>query len=63
MACPTGLDGKDNFQAALQKLKDGGTQYGLAMTTADGSFAFRTIYSFLCQQNGTIGTERRLARG
>ncbi len=54
---PTGLDGKDNFQAALQKLKDGGTQYGLAMTTADGGFAFRTIYSYLCQQNGVIGTD------
>ncbi len=54
---PTGLDGKDNFQAALQKLKDGGTQYGLAMTTADGGFAFRTIYSYLCQQNGSIGVD------
>jgi len=54
---PTGLDGKDNFLAALQKLKDGGTQYGLAMTTADGGFAFRTIYSYLCQQNGVIGTD------
>jgi multiple sugar transport system substrate-binding protein len=54
---PTGLDGKDNFLAALKKLKDGGTQYGLAMTTADGGFAFRTIYSYLCQQNGVIGTD------
>jgi multiple sugar transport system substrate-binding protein len=54
---PTGLDGKDNFLAALQKLKDGGSQYGLAMTTADGGFAFRTIYSYLCQQNGVIGTD------
>ena len=54
---PTGLDGKDNFQAALQTLKDGGSQYGLAMTTADGGFAFRTIYSYLCQQNGSIGTD------
>ena len=54
---PTGLDGKDNFQAALQTLKDGGSQYGLAMTTADGGFAFRTIYSYLCQQNGVIGTD------
>lgn len=54
---PTGLDGKDNFLAALQKLKDGGTQYGLAMTTADGGFAFRTIYSYLCQQNGVLGTD------
>ena len=54
---PTGFDGKDNFLAALQKLKDGGSQYGLAMTTADGGFAFRTIYSYLCQQNGVIGTD------
>ncbi len=54
---PTGLDGVENFNAAMQKLRDGGTQYGLAMTTADGSFAFRTIYSFLCQQNGSIGND------
>ena len=54
---PTGLDGVDNFNAALQKLKDGGTTYGVSTTTADGSFSFRTIYSFLCQQNGTLGTD------
>ncbi len=54
---PTGLDGGDNFAAALQKLKDGGTTYGLSTTTADGSFSFRTIYSMLCQQNGSIGTD------
>lgn len=54
---PTGLDGVENFAAALQKLKDGGTTYGVSTTTADGSFSFRTIYSFLCQQNGTIGND------
>lgn len=54
---PTGLDGVDNFKAALQKLKDGGTTYGVSLTTADGSFAFRTIYSLLCQQNGSIGSD------
>ena len=54
---PTGLDGIDNFKAAMQKLRDGGTKYGLAMTTADGGFAFRTIYSYLCQQNGSIGID------
>jgi multiple sugar transport system substrate-binding protein len=54
---PTGLDGIDNFKAALQKLKDGGSKWGVALTTADGSFAFRTIYSFLCQQDGSIGTD------
>ena len=54
---PTGLNGKDNFREALKKLKDGGTQYGISTVTADGSFAFRTIYSFLCQQGGTIGVD------
>jgi multiple sugar transport system substrate-binding protein len=54
---PSGLDGLDNFSAALQKLKDAGNEYGIVQVTADGNFAFRTIYSFLCQQNGSIGTD------
>ena len=54
---PTGLDGIDNFKAALKKLQDGGTKYGISTVTADGSFAFRTIYSYLCQQDGEIGTD------
>lgn len=54
---PAGLDGRDNFSAALQKLKDSGTTWPLSTTTADGSFSFRTIYSFLCQQNGSIGND------
>lgn len=52
---PTGLDGLDNFTAALQKLKDAGNENSIVQVTADGNFAFRTIYSFLCQQNGSIG--------
>jgi multiple sugar transport system substrate-binding protein len=52
---PTGLDGLDNFTAALQKLKDAGNEWSIVQVTADGGFAFRTIYSFLCQQNGSIG--------
>jgi multiple sugar transport system substrate-binding protein len=52
---PTGLNGLDNFDAALKKLKDGGSKWGISTVTADGSFAFRTIYSLLCQQNGEIG--------
>ena len=54
---PTGLDGRENFRAALNTLKDAGTQYGISTVTADGSFSFRTIYSFLCQQGGTIGSD------
>jgi multiple sugar transport system substrate-binding protein len=54
---PTGLEGVEGFKSALQKLKDGGTKYGVALTTADGSFAYRLIYSLLCQQGGSIGTD------
>jgi len=54
---PTGLDGLDNFNAALKKLKDDGNEWGIVQVTADGGFAFRTIYSLLCQQNGEIGTD------
>lgn len=54
---PTGLDGMDNFNAALKKLKDAGNPWAIAQVTADGNFAFRTIYSFLCQQNGDIGID------
>jgi multiple sugar transport system substrate-binding protein len=54
---PAGLDGLDNFNAALQKLKDDGNEWAIAQVTADGGFAFRTIYSFLCQQDGNIGTD------
>jgi multiple sugar transport system substrate-binding protein len=52
---PQNLDGVENFSAALQALMDNGAEYGIAQVTADGGFAFRTIYSFLCQQGGTIG--------
>jgi multiple sugar transport system substrate-binding protein len=54
---PKGLDGVDNFKAALKKLKDGGSKWGISTVTADGSFSFRTIYSFLCQQGGNIGSD------
>lgn len=54
---PAGLDGIDNFAAAMTKLQEGGTKWGMALTTADGNFAFRLIYSYLCQQDGVLGTD------
>lgn len=54
---PTGLNGIDNFKAALKKLQEGGSKWGISTVTADGSFAFRTIYSYLCQQDGSIGSD------
>ncbi len=54
---PKDLNGLDNFNAALKKLKDGGVKWPISNVTADGSFVFRTIYSLLCQQGGTIGSD------
>jgi multiple sugar transport system substrate-binding protein len=54
---PTGLTGLDNFNAALAKLKADGNEWSIAQVTADGNFAFRTVYSLLCQQDGQIGND------
>jgi multiple sugar transport system substrate-binding protein len=51
---PAGLDGIDNFNAALQKIKDAGAQYGMANFTANGDFQSRTIYSLLGQQDTNV---------
>ena len=52
---PKDLNGIDNFAAAMKKLQEGGTKYGVATLTANGDFAYRTFNSYLCQQDGTIG--------
>jgi len=54
---PTGLNGVDNFAAALKKLQEGGTKYGISTVTANGDFAYRTFYSLLCQQDGVAGSD------
>ncbi|MGH6925075.1 MAG: extracellular solute-binding protein [Propylenella sp.] len=54
---PTGLNGIENFSAALKKLQDGGTTHGMSTYTAGGNFQFRTIYSMLCQQDGEMLTD------
>ncbi len=54
---PSGLTGLENFNAALAKLKADGNEWPIVQVTADGGFAFRTVYSFLCQQGGAIGND------
>lgn len=54
---PAGLDGIDNFNAALTKIQEGGTTWGMSTFTAAGDFQFRTIYSLLCQQDGEMLTD------
>ncbi len=51
---PTGLDGADNFKAALQKLKDGGSEYGVSIHSAAGDSQWRIFYSLLNQQDGVF---------
>ena len=52
---PKDLNGVDNFAAAMKKLQEGGTKYGISTVTANGDFAYRTFYSLLCQQDGIAG--------
>ncbi len=47
---PTGLDGMENFEAALAKFTHD-DQYGLSMPTGD---RYRAVYSFFGQQGGTM---------
>ena len=54
---PKDLNGLDNFNAALKKLKDSGVKWPISNVTADGSFVVRTIYSLLCQQGGSVGSD------
>ncbi|MEZ5665897.1 MAG: extracellular solute-binding protein [Alphaproteobacteria bacterium] len=54
---PQGLDGIENFTAALKALQDGGTTWGMSTFTAGGNFQFRTIYSLLGQQDGEMLTD------
>lgn len=54
---PTGLDGVDNFSAALQKLQDAGATWGLSTNNSSGNFSYRTIYSLVCQQGGEVLTD------
>jgi multiple sugar transport system substrate-binding protein len=49
---PTGLDGAENFNAALQKLKDAGTQYGVAIHSAKDDSQWRIFLGLLAQQGG-----------
>ena len=60
---PKGLDGADNFMAALGKAKAAGAKFGIAGVTADGNFMYRTIYSLMCQQGGELFTNGKFLDG
>ncbi len=49
---PMGLDGPENFIAAMQKLQAGGAEYGVSIHSAAGDSMWRIFYSLLGQQDG-----------
>lgn len=60
---PKGMDSLAGFTATLQALKDSGVKYPLGSVTADGNFMFRTIYSLMGQQDGTLMGENGFLDG
>jgi multiple sugar transport system substrate-binding protein len=60
---PKGLDSREGFTATLQALKDNGVTFPLGSVTADGNFMFRTIYSLMGQQGGSLMTAGEFLAG
>jgi multiple sugar transport system substrate-binding protein len=60
---PKGLDGVDNFTAALKALKDSGAEYGLSMHDAAGDSQWRIFYSLFGQQDGKFLTDEGFLQG
>ncbi len=60
---PKGLDGLDNFNAALKKLTGGKTQYGLSFATAEHGTIWRIFYTMLSQQSGDFLKDNKILDG
>ena len=60
---PTGLDGIDNFTAAMKKLQEGGAQYGVSIHDAAGDSMWRIFYSLLGQQDGAFFKDGKFLSG
>jgi multiple sugar transport system substrate-binding protein len=60
---PTGLDGVENFKAAMKKTQEAGAKWALAGVTSEGTFMYRTIYSLMGQQDGEMLTDGKFLVG
>jgi multiple sugar transport system substrate-binding protein len=60
---PKGLDGADNFTAALKKLQAGGAQYGISIHSAAGDSMWRIFYSLFGQEDGTFLKDGKFLEG
>lgn len=57
------MDSRENFTATLKALKAAGVKFPLGSVTADGNFMFRTVYSFMGQQDGELMTDGEFLAG
>ncbi|WP_235815754.1 extracellular solute-binding protein [Cypionkella psychrotolerans] len=60
---PTGLDGIDNFTAALKKLQEGGAEYGISIHDGAGDSLWRIFYSLFGHQDGKFLTDEGFLTG
>lgn len=60
---PVGMDGKEAFTAALQKLVDDGARYGVTTATADGGTLWRIYYSIFSQTGGSFFEDGKFLPG
>ncbi|MDX0777867.1 extracellular solute-binding protein [Sinorhizobium medicae] len=60
---PKGMDSRENFTATLKALKAARVKFPLGSVTADGNFMFRTVYSFMGQQDGELMTDGEFLAG
>ena len=60
---PKGFDGVDNFNAALAKLKEGGSEYALSIHSEAGDSLWRIFYSLLGQQDGVFLKDGQILPG
>jgi multiple sugar transport system substrate-binding protein len=60
---PQGLDGIDNFTAALKKLQEGGAEYGVSIHSAAGDSLWRIFYSLFGQQDGKFLADGKFLDG
>jgi multiple sugar transport system substrate-binding protein len=60
---PTGLDGTDNFTAALKKLQEAGVEQPLSIHDGAGDSMWRIFYSLLGQQDGVAFADGKFFDG
>lgn len=60
---PEGLNGLNNFNAALAKIKKDGSKYAVSVATGNGPTVWRVFYTMLAQQKGAFLSDGKVLPG